>query len=98
MAHGMIHDIAVLHVGDPLVGVVASGGPVASAEIRPWHEALAIDRGFKLCTSRLPTAKESALLLNLLSQQRASAVPDSIPPMVTIARVLLNLDETITKE
>ena len=47
MAHGMIHDIAVLHVGDAFVGVVASGGPVASAEIRPWHEALAIDRGFK---------------------------------------------------
>jgi hypothetical protein len=57
-----------------------------------------IARGFKLCTSRLPTAKESALLLNLLSQQRASAGPDAIPPMVTIARVLLNLDETITKE
>jgi hypothetical protein len=37
-------------------------------------------------------------LLALLQQQRQSAKPDAIAPMVTLARVLLNLDETITKE
>lgn len=58
----------------------------------------AIVFGFKLCTSRTPTAKESSLLLKLLDQQRANTKPEAIAPMVTIARVLLNLDETITKE
>jgi hypothetical protein len=58
----------------------------------------AIVHGFKLCTSRTPSNKEQTLLLALLQQQRQSAKPDAIAPMVTLARVLLNLDETITKE
>ena len=61
-------------------------------------DTAAIIEGFKLCTSRSPTAKERSLLLSLLKQQRSAHKPDSIPPMVTLARVLLNLDETITKE
>lgn len=58
----------------------------------------AIAHGFRLCTSREPTAKETSILFDLLKQQRANTAPDTIPPMVTLARVLLNLDETITKE
>ena len=47
MAHGMIHDIAVLHVGDALVGVVASGGSIASTKIWPCHEVLAVGWAFE---------------------------------------------------
>ena len=67
-------------------------------EAAKGDDRAAIMHGFKLCTARTPSGKEETLLLNLLQQQRQSAKPDSIPPMVTLARVLLNLDETITKE
>lgn len=58
----------------------------------------AIALGFQLCTSRQPTAKETDVLLHLLAQQRGSATPETLAPMTTVARALLNLDETITKE
>jgi hypothetical protein len=58
----------------------------------------AIAHGFHLCTSRQPTVKESRVLLSLLNQQRANTAPDTLAPMTTVARALLNLDETITKE
>jgi hypothetical protein len=43
--------------------------------------------GFRLCTAREPDAAELAILLRLLAQENWNA----------LARVLLNLDETITK-
>jgi mono/diheme cytochrome c family protein len=58
----------------------------------------AIAHGFILCTSRQPTVTETSLLTALLQRQRASPTPEDAPPMVIVARVLLNLDETITKE
>ncbi|WP_345738043.1 PSD1 and planctomycete cytochrome C domain-containing protein [Prosthecobacter algae] len=61
-------------------------------------DAKAISHGFSLCTSRPPTAKEAALLVDLLQRQRQIKAADEAPPMVVVARVLLNLDETITKE
>lgn len=62
-------------------------------------DAARIAHGFLLCTARLPTAKESALLLGLLQRQREKPTrPDALDPETVVARVLLNLDETITKE
>jgi mono/diheme cytochrome c family protein len=52
--------------------------------------------GFRLCTNREPTKKELQALEALAKRQ--SGRKDAIPPMVAVARVLLNLDETITKE
>ena len=52
--------------------------------------------GFRLCTNREPTKKELQALEALAKRQ--SGRQDTIPPMVAIARVLLNLDETVTKE
>ena len=55
-----------------------------------------IAQGFRLCTNREPTTKELQALEALAKRQ--STRKDALPPMVAIARVLLNLDETITKE
>jgi hypothetical protein len=62
------------------------------------NDKTAIAHGFHLCTSRQPTEKESRVLLTLLNQQRANTAPETLAPMTTVARALLNLDETITKE
>jgi len=59
-----------------------------------------IETGFQLCTSRLPTAKETQALLDLLNrqQQRTAKNTEAADAWTVVARVLLNLDETITKE
>ncbi len=62
------------------------------------NERVAIAHGFHLCTYRQPTSKELNILHQLLTQQKSIAQPDSLPPMTLVARALLNLDETITKE
>lgn len=61
-------------------------------------DSRAVAEGFLLCTARKPTASEAAVLLGLLKRQRQAAEGDQAAPMVVVARVLLNLDETITKE
>lgn len=68
---------------------------------RMWKEggvddAARIAYGFRLCTGRLPSAKETCVLLGLL--QRHQPKPGDIDSHTLVARVLLNLDETITKE
>jgi hypothetical protein len=52
--------------------------------------------GFRLCTNREPTTKELQALEELVKRQAERK--DAITPMVAVARVLLNLDETVTKE
>lgn len=91
-------------LGDRLI---AEGGNTAAQRIR---------YGFKLCTAREPTAKESAALQNLIQRQQRRALTntdiaqalvgkDTQPgdlaeraAYTIVARTLLNLDETITKE
>lgn len=68
---------------------------------RMWKEgggddASRIAYGFKLCTGRAPTAEESSVLLAML--RRHGQKQGEPAPRTLIARVLLNLDETITKE
>jgi hypothetical protein len=69
---------------------------------------------FRRCTGRTPSAKEKAVLLDFLAHQKEklAAAPDRLPSLTgakddatpergawtAVARVLLNLDETITKE
>lgn len=67
-------------------------------EAAKGDDRAAIAHGFLLCTSRQPTAKETGVLMHLLEQQRATSTPETLAPMTTVARALLNLDETITKE
>jgi hypothetical protein len=58
--------------------------------------------GFKICTARAPSPHEAETLRGLLQRQQArlSAVEtkDAVAAYTVVARVLLNLDETITKE
>ncbi len=54
--------------------------------------------GFQLCTGREATASEISTLCGLLQRERDRTTPDSLKPITIAARVLLNLDETITKE
>ena len=68
---------------------------------RMWKEggsddAAHIAYGFQLCTGRQPTAKETALLMDMLKRHQPKH--GEIDSHTLIARVLLNLDETITKE
>jgi hypothetical protein len=60
-------------------------------------DASRIAYGFKICTSRPPSPRECAVLEKTCRSQREHATAES-DPMVVIARVLLNLDETVTKE
>ena len=52
---------------------------------------------FRLCVSRKPTADELAVLTELLEKQRKRGTAEPAA-FALVARVLLNLDETITKE
>ena len=68
------------------------------------NDATRLDYAFRLCVSRSPTAAESTRLLTLLRDlqdpARATAADPAATPYeawTTIARVLLNLDETITR-
>ena len=59
--------------------------------------------GFKRCTSRLPSSDELEFMLEFIAQQRKTTedlAPSTQQETVWlhVARVLLNLDETITRE
>ena len=65
-------------------------------------EASRIGHGFKLCTGRAPSTSETKALSGLLHRQQNRVTlgkePDVADAYTVVARVLLNLDETITKE
>lgn len=52
-----------------------------------------VQRAFRQCTSREPEADELAVLLALFENEKSAGAD----PFLAVARVLLNLDETITK-
>lgn len=76
----------------------------------PGSDSARIERAFRLCLARPPTVAEQKRLLELLSSAPPpdAGAPEVKPPpgvtsrqlsaWTTIARVLLNLDETITRE
>ena len=53
---------------------------------------------FQTVTSREPSEKELAVLVNALSKQRSLAKADDPQAFAAIASLLLNLDETVVKE
>lgn len=59
-------------------------------------DAARIDHAFQLCVARKPSAAERRQLLAVLASERAST--NSKDAWTAVARVLLNLDETITRE
>ncbi len=73
--------------------ILRDGGPDDTARL---------DYAFRLCVARPPAAKERSRLLALLTDLRTANAQDPAPSeqaaWTTVARVLLNLDETITRE
>lgn len=63
----------------------------------PADDAARIRHAFELCLSRAPSAAESAVLVSLLEQEREGQ-PAEADVWTAVCRVLLNLDETITRE
>lgn len=65
-------------------------------------DAERLDRAFRLCLSRSPSPHESQTLLALLSDERADTTGDAATAdraaWTTTARVIMNLDEFITRE
>ncbi|MBK5291482.1 MAG: PSD1 domain-containing protein [Acidobacteriia bacterium] len=66
---------------------LAQGGPTDSARLT---------FAFRRCTARKPNQRESDVLLSFLAKQRERLGEDAA--WKALSRVLLNLDETITKE
>jgi hypothetical protein len=71
----------------------------------PGNDSARIRLGFRLCLAREPTPRETRTLVALLDQERAEAGVSSQDSetanhaaWTTAARVLLNLDEFITRE
>ena len=58
--------------------------------------AAKLNFGFRLCTARKPNENELTVLTELLKSERNRQ--DEAKAWVAVARVLLNLDETVTKE
>jgi hypothetical protein len=57
-----------------------------------------LDYGFRLCTSRLPNRHERDVLQRLLAKERENSADAETTAWTAVGRVLLNLDETITRE
>ena len=62
----------------------------------PKKDSSRIDHAFRLCLSRTPVPGERERLLALLN--RELSLGDESTAWTSVARVLLNLDETITRE
>ena len=59
-----------------------------------------IDYAYRLCIGRAPTAKERARLERYHDEQATLFAKEkqSLPALIGVSRVLLNLDEFITRE
>jgi|GEM_PF-2463665 len=60
-------------------------------------DSLRIQQGFRIATGRSPDPAETDALLQLLATERQQGILADAA-WVSVARVLLNLDETITRE
>jgi len=65
----------------------------------PATDKARLEHAFRLCVARKPSADETAALSKLLAAERAlQSDANSTEPWLAVARVVLNLDETITRE
>ncbi|MBI5767584.1 MAG: PSD1 domain-containing protein [Verrucomicrobia bacterium] len=65
---------------------------------RGWSAAAKLSHAFRLCTAREPSAGERARLVAFFKQQTAPGGGGVRAAWTAVGRVLLNLDETITRE
>ena len=84
----LLNDAAFHEFAEALAARVLKDGPPENSP--------RLDYAFRLCVARAPSATEHARLESLLQQQLADTQPKAA--WTTVARVLLNLDETITRE
>jgi len=82
----LLNDEAFVELAEALADRVLSESP----------EPQRLDHAFRLCLARPPHASERERLQSLLEQERHEG--DERTAWITVARVLLNLDETITRE
>jgi hypothetical protein len=88
--------LQALHLAnDPTFIEIAKGLGDRIVKEGPKDDAGRIVYGFKLCFSRTPSAEEQSRLLNFLELQRQGNAPE---PWARVGRVLLNLDEFVTRE
>jgi hypothetical protein len=82
----LLNDAAFVELADALAQRIQAEAP----------EAQRLEFGFRLCTSRTPNPAERARLQTLLDEEARDGGTEKA--WQTFARVLLNLDETITRE
>ncbi|MDZ4859396.1 MAG: PSD1 and planctomycete cytochrome C domain-containing protein [Candidatus Hydrogenedentes bacterium] len=63
----------------------------------PAADSARIARAFELCLARTPRESEMNTLLAMLEQERAVAT-NELDPWISLGRVMLNLDEFVTRE
>jgi hypothetical protein len=87
--------LQALHLAnDPTFMEIAKGLGERIQKEGPNDDAGRVVYGFKLCVCRTPTVEEQSRLLNYLELQRQA----KSGPWTMVARVLLNLDEFVTRE
>lgn len=64
----------------------------------PANDLRRAELAFRLCVSREPASSEQSLLTSLIQQELAESSSDLTVGWTRVCRVLLNLDETITRE
>src|SRR5262249_47336326 len=62
------------------------------------NDTMRLRHAFRLCLAREPTERELQRLRGLLSPQMEGSDTQQLAAWTTVARVLLNLDEFITRE
>jgi hypothetical protein len=88
----LLNDVALVEAARGLAARITR-----DASLKSDNERLRY--AFRLCVARSPSDEELAVLTRLLAKERSSAATDGeAAAWLSVARTLLNLDETITRE